>query len=289
MNRLKAILLGVGLAIGFAMPAVAQSNVTIFDFPGSPSGASTLIYKINDSGTVVGTEFSTGGAQGFVRHADGLLMTVKVPGAVFTQAGGINNREQVVGRAGFVTITPSGGFQHNSAFVMDKKGNTTVFDVQDADSTQAFAINDHGVIVGRYSANYHRHGFIRTAKGKITSYDAPDSLATDLWDVNNRGQIVGSYVDQDFNTKSFLLEPSGAMTLIEAPGAYTTSVRGINDHGAITGFADGIGFVRSARGIFRSLDIGLYGTTCWGINNEGTVSGFVFDDLGTHGLIVQQD
>ena len=76
---------------------------------------------------------------------------IEVPGATLTQARGINDRGQIVGRS------DAGGIRHG--FLLDGDTVTTI-DVPYATLTQTSAINDRGQIVGNYEAGGVFHGFL---------------------------------------------------------------------------------------------------------------------------------
>ena len=71
MNRnANRLIAAICLAVLCALPASAQSDFTIFDFPGSTLNSFTTLEGINDHGMMVGTETTTGAARGFVLKPD---------------------------------------------------------------------------------------------------------------------------------------------------------------------------------------------------------------------------
>jgi hypothetical protein len=145
------------------------------------------------------------------------------------------------------------------------------FDVPAAvNGTQPASINDLGEITGVYfDSNGNGHGFLRKARGEIVTFDAPNvgygtqaglflvyGLGTIPTGINNEGDIVGYYTDSN--------------------GAYH-------------------GFVRSARGKFRSIDdpsssSSPSATIAQAINDWGIVVGFWFDsNFNYHGFVHQVD
>src|SRR5215467_646140 len=81
-----------------------------------------------------------GGVQTAVADVQYSFTTIDVPGAINTQAFGINDSGQIVG---FFDDALGG-----HGFVLDTGGNFTTIDVPGASSTRAFGINDSGQIVG---------------------------------------------------------------------------------------------------------------------------------------------
>jgi probable HAF family extracellular repeat protein len=80
--------------------------------------------------------------------------TVDVPGALHTQARGINERGQIVG---FYSDAAT-GLRHGFLW---EEGELTTIDVPGARATEASGINNRGQIVGFYTdAGGQRHGFV---------------------------------------------------------------------------------------------------------------------------------
>jgi hypothetical protein len=131
-----------------------HDTYTVFNYPGATA---TWLGAINDSGTIAGTWFdSQGNYHGFLRHKDGSLAPVEVPGA---GAGGeapfgLNNKGDVVG-----AYLDSGSNIHG--FVLSDGVYTTLDFPQDGGLTVALDINDERVIVGTYGPGWEQ-GFIAT-------------------------------------------------------------------------------------------------------------------------------
>src|SRR6266849_4635074 len=71
----------------------------------------------------------------------------------------------------------------------------TTIDVPGSTGTQAFGINDVGVIVGGYfDARGTGHGFALSG-GSYTTLDVAGSAFTNANGINNASQIVGRYFD----------------------------------------------------------------------------------------------
>jgi probable HAF family extracellular repeat protein len=101
--------------------------------------------------------------------------------------------------------------------------------------TQVRGINNHGQIVGFYTAtpgNIYR-GFL--ADGDVFStLEVPGTSFTDVEGINDRGQIVGIYVDSNHQQHGFLYE-GGVFSTIDIAGARFTQANGINNDGQIVG------------------------------------------------------
>jgi uncharacterized membrane protein len=95
---------------------------------------------------------SSGNAHGFLL-SKGKFMTIGVPGAIFTDANGINPQGDISG-----DYTDSSGNAH--AFLL-RKGKFTTIDVPGAVRTDANEINPRGEIVGDYfDSRGNDHGFL---------------------------------------------------------------------------------------------------------------------------------
>ena len=141
--------------------------------------------------------------------------TIDFPGALDTEALGINNSGQIVGVYQSQTHV-------NHGFLLDGSVFTTI-DPPGSTSTFATGINDSGQIVGSYVSNGMQHGYLLSGS-VLTTIDPPGSLETFLWGINNSGQVVGWHMDTTgppFNHHGFLWD-GGVFTAIDFPGARTT-------------------------------------------------------------------
>jgi uncharacterized membrane protein len=128
---------------------------------------------------------------------------VDFPGAVLSASTNISNPGDLVGfyRSG------DGAFH---GFLLHA-GSFSAIDFPGASSTEAFGINDAGLIVARYALGgqdpvLNGHGFL-LQKGTFTSFDFPGGVATTPLDINDAGQVVGFYHDTSGNDHGF--EASG--------------------------------------------------------------------------------
>ena len=186
------------------------------------------------------------------------------PGAVVTEAHGINAFGQIVG-----SWTDASGNTHGFLY---NAGIYTSFDFPGSSQTTPYGINNAGDIVGDHDASV---GFL--LKGGVFS-TLPSANG---WDVNNFDFIAtgAGYLDSS-------LEAHG----INVPGSVYTLSRGINDAIQITGaWADGSrthGFVFTGTG-YTNLDVpGQADTWGNGINTAGEVVGYYYDTLSVqHGFL----
>jgi probable HAF family extracellular repeat protein len=115
-----------------------NGNFLVLNLP-MPSSQAT---GINDDGDVVGFEQSSPNAttaEGFLRTRDGVKV-LQFPGSSFTQALGINKRDEVVG-----TYTDGNGAMHGFRY---RDGAYTSIDVPGGTNTVINGVNDEGWVVG---------------------------------------------------------------------------------------------------------------------------------------------
>src|SRR3954470_19168187 len=138
-------LLGVLLATCAVSQAWAQTlplSYVPIDFP-RPSGEIRHVSGPNNAGQIVGSILD-GSFHGFIYdHGSFTILDVPFPGALHTEAYGINNRGEVVGT--YSTATTYYGFIWRS-------GVFTRFDVPSAVCCTALSgVNDSGEIIGWYA------------------------------------------------------------------------------------------------------------------------------------------
>jgi probable HAF family extracellular repeat protein len=97
-----------------------------------------------------------------------------VPGAIFTEASGINDAGQIVG-----SFADNSGFGHG---FLDTGGSFTQIDVPGAIFTEASGINDAGQIVGRIAdSTLDQHGFLATP---VSAVPEPTTLSLLSWAIS---------------------------------------------------------------------------------------------------------
>lgn len=240
IGTFSKILNGMAVVHGFLRQGDAWSNVD----NSTPRVFITMPTAINGQGHIVG-RFQVGLPQAGPIVVHGFLLTSSTwiildsPNAVvnngiqFTAAYGINNRKQIVGA--FADIKGTHGFLLDGAV-------WTNFDHPDAygGSTEAYGINDAGVIIGIFqNETFVAKGFI-FENGGWSTFSAPwagtkSSQGTYPHCINADGKIVGSYIDEQGLSHGFLYY-QGAWTQIDVPYAVNSGATGISDAGLIVGW-----------------------------------------------------
>jgi hypothetical protein len=175
---------GANVSHGFLF---TEGNFRTVDFPGA---VATALRGINNLGDLSGTysivdlnadEF------GFIIPRRGAPISLKLsdPSGTGIVVGGINDLRQLVGYYTDATATLVG-------FLRQPGGQFVSVIVPGAVSTQAYGINDCGIVVGVYGDGSTAHGFYGRP-GNLHGFDLPGAVATFAQGINNEGRIVGRY------------------------------------------------------------------------------------------------
>ena len=182
-----------------------------------------------------------------------------------TVASGINNSGTIVG---YCYVEPPRGFELTGSSLQ-------YIWFPGAIITQAFGVNNLGVIVGTFwDLSFQEHGFTLD-NGVFSQFDAPGSTATFGMGINDNGDIVGYYTATGDIVQGYLLQ-NGTFTDLTFPGSSSTFPNGINNAGDVVGIywnPDEHGFWLHA-GSYSTLDYaGSNSTYPFGINNLGQIVG----------------
>jgi hypothetical protein len=179
------------------------------------------------------------------------------------------------------------------------------------DITEAWAINDAGLIVGTsIDSAQNAHGYLRTQTNSFSPIAFPSAgpHGTSARGINNPGDIVGFYLDVQTISHGYLFS-KGVFTTVDCPNALLQPGSGtapdnaafsINDVGEIVGQclrADGPNNTPRFHGFrvnkndvgdpskFRVFDVpNSTRTLVRGINDKGDMVGRFDDSHGTHGF-----
>jgi hypothetical protein len=212
----------------------SYSLITPYDEPGTE----TTVTGVNDAEYMTGNVAdAAGNGPAFIRDPSGDYTTFDNPRLPTTQAGGINNENEVTAN----DLGPNHITRRSVEYVRDSSG---VLKTLRYPKTAAKlhgtprGLNDHGTIVGNYwknkAGNFEREGYIK--KGShFVSLDL--GLDTTAQGVNNHGKVVGT-VEVSPGVKTGFVFDKGLVVFIKDPSAGqggSTSLESINDHGLAVG------------------------------------------------------
>ena len=224
--------------------------------------------------------------------AQGLVVTtIDFPGAVLTNAQGINAQGEIVG-----FYTDAAGRAHG---FVQSGGHFRSIDYPNATATQALGIGPAGDIVGTYQRSGEAgpiagaipiHGFQMTRRGGFFKVDYPGRQNTIAQRILPDGTILGCYHDGDRTTTMFGMTVSrrGFDTITEPMSMHNGATPdGQMIVGLYTDMMDNRGkayIIR--RGAFSPLEVpGATQTAAWDVNPSGLVVGLYRDGAGTfHGF-----
>lgn len=214
-----------------------------------------------------------------------VFTTLDVPGAVLTNAQGINAQGDVVG-----AYTDAVGQQHGFLW---SGGQYRTIDVPNGHAIAARGINDSGDIVGTYqrpgeTGGIPQHGFLLTRRGGLLAIDYPGHLNTIPQRILNDGTILGCYHDTD---------TMGTMHGMEFHRGFSAMDMGMTMNNGATPdgeymvglFTDTDGRGKAYvvnRGSFAALEVpGSLTTVGWDVSPTRVVVGVYVDTAGaTHGF-----
>lgn len=158
----------------------------------------------------------------------------------------INKTGQVVGASGpCAPISPAIG-AHALLWQRDPTGQYSATDLGNLGGTTsnvAYAINDHGTVVGlsAIAGNATSHAFLWQG-GSMTDLGVlPGDVFSVAFSINKMGQVVGMSCDAKFNCRGFLWQGGTMFDLnaLSPPGfaQFLYAAQDINDSGDIVGLA----------------------------------------------------
>lgn len=222
-------------------------------------------------------------------HAAYTITPYSYPGALGTQAWGINNSLQVAANANLGPgITDAVGFIYTYG-----SGSIAILPAPAPGSVAVpIGINDAGSIIGgvNSSAVATSTGFVLSG-GTFALFNYPGAASTFGRAINAAGNVTGYYADAADNLVGYLYQPStSAFTAISFPGSAVTFAQGINSAGVIVGNAilpvggayagspsGQYGYVRQTTGAVTFFRVNGRPTRARGINDAGTIVGWITD------------
>lgn len=202
--------------------AFIYSNGVMTDL-GTLGGASSYGYAINDSGQVVGASNLSSGHDRAFFYSNGVMSDLGTLGGNSSVGQGVNNKGQVVGSSNLAD------YQYGHAFLYSNGVMTDLGVLAGGLSSQAYAINDSGVIVGTADDDVWSRAFVYT-DGIMHDLNAlidPASgwFLVDAYSINNKGQITGNGL---FNgeARAFLLTPTSISSAVPEPATWAMMITG---------------------------------------------------------------
>jgi probable HAF family extracellular repeat protein len=201
-----------------------------------PGDATSGAWGINARGDVVGWSTSADGPRAFLfTDADGLVELPALPGRDWSFARDINNLGVIVGTAS------SGKEDAGSAVLWMNGGVTDLGTIEGAVSSDAWAINDKGRIVGSSTFEEGQtHAFLYEVDRGMVDLTPDNKLAAAL-DVNEAGHITGYFATPSGPLHAFLSTSEKVIDLGVPYGFTHSSGAAVNASGAVAGTASGSG------------------------------------------------
>jgi hypothetical protein len=207
------------------------------------------------------------------------------PGAIFTEAMGINTVGVVVG-----AYADASGVTHG--FALLPTGKFERLDYPGAISTVLARINDSNQVVGSYvDSNNVSHGFMFVSPNKFTPIDYPGAAQTQAYGINKAQEIVGTWFDSGGNTSGFSLI-SGNFKDLVYPKSVSTVASDVNSSGEVSGSwgntgpnEQAHGFLLTGKGTYTDVEYpDAVATLVLGVNDLNEVAGSYIDAANvTHG------
>jgi hypothetical protein len=223
------------------------------------------------------------------------------PGAVQTQATGINNEGLVTG---FWAPTNTGSDANFGLLRAATGKNFSYLSVTDPllasapQVDQALGVNNEGEVAGSYAdASGNSHGFVyNVTTAAYTPITIGGNPQVFVEGINDNNEVVGYYQTRSGADVGFVRNASGGVvTHFSVPGTRMTQLFGINNSGIAVGFYMSrnnlpIGlYYQPSTGAWTQVEDpdGVGGTFVNGINNKGQLVGFFIDAAGNyHGMLV---
>ncbi|MFL5656041.1 MAG: hypothetical protein ACJ8CB_17910 [Ktedonobacteraceae bacterium] len=227
--------------------------------------SSATMYSVTDLGTLGGT-FSGAGAinnRGEVTGISAFAGDVALRGFIWkngvmtdlgtlggqnsaTENRGLNNRGQVAGAAETATVDPTSatGSLEFHAFLWRQGKMIDLGTLGGAPGSFAYAINDHGQVVGEnitnvqtFMSNEAGQGFI-WQDGKMRILGTLEGTTSSPHAINNRGQVAGgSSLPGDVTQHAFLLQDGHMADLGTLPGDVFSEATAITEQGQVLGLS----------------------------------------------------
>jgi hypothetical protein len=212
-------------------PAVAAQTAYTFTTFTVPQSTYTDAFGIAENGDLTGYYgLADGSYQGFLRTAQGKIITVSYPGSGESAAYGMNKSGVLAGAYGTF-----GGFLYSKSV---RTYRSVVVEGQPAPLSD---INDSGCYVGVYGAPGAFNAFVASPAGQITTLQYPGGYYTALVWIKHSGEIIGTFEDDFQRLHTFLYNAESGYKTIAIPGRPGATIGDINSSGIVVGtYFDGV-------------------------------------------------
>jgi uncharacterized membrane protein len=226
-----------GTGSGFLL---AGGQFTFLNYPGADL---TEAVGINDSGLISGTAYMNQNLSSVGFTYNGTAFTpIQRTNETYTEAHGINNSGNVAGGFGdfgsnyafdlvgsrFRNVTPPpGGWitaiadainnlgeivgvttgSGTNGFSFNRGKFQTITVPGSYSETQAWGVNDNGIVVGFYNCDSCLINAFALLNGKYLTFSYPGAMETFAFGINKTGQIVGSYTFDQQTYYGFVTNP----------------------------------------------------------------------------------
>ena len=247
-NRTMLCVLGSMLLFTIAAASAADAKKLKFNFKdvhANKTAIETDTYAVNNAGVIAGDYVDSAGVQRGMILAGKKLRTIDNPkncnrtATTGIQLYGINSANTAVGWCVKLKSQTDLAFSYSYA---NKK--LTPISYPESIATDAWGINDNGVIVGDYTDTAgNQHGFVKIGK-KYTTIDVPGDTFAAARGINNKGDFTVYAINSSGGWDSFLYTSKGKHIKISDPNAGSEGnvIHGVNNKGDIDGvYYDSIG------------------------------------------------
>ena len=275
-----------GIQLLQSQDAPAPSVTFTFTNVDFPNATYTEAFGINNSDEVVGTYGTAFQLQNGFQLIKGVYTTDNCVLTNETLMSDVNNKGEIVGSfAG----NDNGNIE---GFIWEGDGSCqTLADPDGPATTNAWGVNDSGVIVGFYTNSSSNFQAFKWVNGVFTNFGCPGWTNTRAYGINDAGVIVGDNANSPSGPFSGFALASGKCIPVNYPGATWTSAKGINKSDVISGwYRDSKnvfhGFIESG-GQFQSFDpSNSMNTLAFHINDKAQIVGWYTDTANaTHGFV----
>ncbi len=282
------------LAMLFIQPVVAVSFVNR-DL-GANGGASSGAVAINESGTIIGFNWSDGKYLPFIWSEENGMSQFIIPAYDVDRIDDINDQGQIIGLYNYDCNVF--GICSTRPFIWSPEDGTTNITINNVGhATWATGVNNNGQVVGITSLWGPIAGFIWTATSGAINIGTLGGPYTEAYDINDLGEVVGrgnAYAGDIYFYQAFIWK-DGVMTNLGSLGGNTPSrAYAINNRGDIVGVSvtslgfDNITVWMNDTTPRRMIDLGIPGRTVneakeYDINDNDQVVGSIpISNCGTN-------